>query len=182
MRLLPPCLVSAPGLRRVESEVKQGVRAGGDVAANTTVWQFYTWPVILASWRATPAVPVPFFSSAISSSATIASGSPRVRDDVPLQRAECGFPVPGVVGQQCLHPPRRGMSSQARSSTMAPAATPMFGLVTKHDRGVAAASIKAPGTPGSPSRQITNPDCGTGGGRARFRRRPAWSGLLPGGF
>ena len=68
------------------------------------------------------------------------------------------------TGASTPRSPPSSLSSQARSSTMTPAAIPMFGLVTKHEHGMAATRIKRqtrPGTPGSPGRQVTNPDCST---------------------
>jgi anti-sigma B factor antagonist len=70
-------------LARTLTEALQALTAPGTPTgelpqpANTTVWQFSTCPVIPACCRATPTVLVPFFSSAVSSSTTIASGSPR---------------------------------------------------------------------------------------------------------
>jgi hypothetical protein len=51
---------------------------------------------------------------------------PRVtqpRGDELLQRLQCRFPVPGVLGQQRLHPPRRGMPGRLRQLPARPAIT-----------------------------------------------------------
>jgi hypothetical protein len=39
------------------------------------------------------------------------AGVAEMTQDEPLRRAEPGLPSPGVLGQQCLQPPRRGMPS-----------------------------------------------------------------------
>jgi len=76
VRPLPPPVVLAPGSRQVEPEIDQGMRPGGDAGREHVVWKFSTCPVIPACWRAAPAAASPFFSSAVSSSTTIASPSP----------------------------------------------------------------------------------------------------------
>ena len=83
-------------------------------APHGALWQFSTCPVIPACCLLTPTVAVRFFSSAVSSSTTIASGSPRYAGDEPLQRGQRRCPVPGVLSQERLHPPRRAIPGRLR--------------------------------------------------------------------
>ena len=83
-------------------------------AANTTVWQFPTCPVIPAYWRAIPTVAVPFFQlgGLVQRQDRLRVAEPR--GDELLQRGQRRFPVPDVLGRQSLHPPRRAVPGRLR--------------------------------------------------------------------
>ena len=106
---LAPPAVPAPGLRQVEPEIKQRVPAGGDIRAvhhGLAVLHLAGDPRVLAG-RPHRHLPLLQLRGLIDHQhrARIA----QVIYDQPLQGLQRRLPVPGVLGQQRLQTPRRGM-------------------------------------------------------------------------
>ena len=109
LRPLPAPAVLAPGFRQVKPEVIKRVPAGGDIRAvhhGLAVLHLPGDPGVLAGH---PDRHLPFLqlSGLIQHQHRARIG--QVGQDEPLQRRQRRLPVPGVLGQQRLHPPRRGM-------------------------------------------------------------------------
>ena len=216
VRLLKPRLVTAPGLRKVEPEVQQRMRAGGDVRGEDdglAVLYLPGDPGMLAGDAGRRGTFLQLRGLIQHEDRLIIA---QVSGDEPLQRRQRLLPVPRVLRQQRLHPPRRGMPGLLRQLPARLAVTPLRqqrpdirkrrqprpGLrehrsqhapqltlkfsqpagVLYHGPGghpAAQSSHRArawggrypyqsdtPCTPGSPGRQVTNPDCSTGRGWA----------------
>ena len=109
LRPLPPLAVGAPGLGQVEPEVEQGVRAGGHIRHEDhglAVLDLAGDPRMLAGH------PDGHLAFLQLGGLIQHQDRPRVAkliEDEPLQALQRRLPVPGVLAQQRLHPPRRGV-------------------------------------------------------------------------
>ena len=109
LRPLPPFLVAAPGFRQVEPEIEQGVGAGGDIGAEhdgLAVLDLAGDPRMLAGHPDRHLASLQL-GGLIQHQHRIPVA--QVIKDEPLQRGQRRPPVPGVLTQQRLHPPWRGM-------------------------------------------------------------------------
>ena len=110
---LPP-LRSAPGLRQVEAEIEQGVRAGGDVGQEHDGLAVLHLPGDPGMLPGDPHRLRALFQFRGLIQHHDRLRITQVREDEPLQRGQRRLPVPGMLGQQRLHPPRRGMPGLLR--------------------------------------------------------------------
>ena len=76
VRPLSPLTVVAPGLRQIEPEIEQGVGTSGHVGGEHDGLAVFHLPGDPGMLPGSPTLAWPFFSSAVSSSTTIAPGSP----------------------------------------------------------------------------------------------------------
>ena len=121
VRPLSPLTVVAPGLRQIEPEVEQGVGTSGHVGGEHDGLAVFHLPGDPGMLPAYPHTGLAFLQLRGLIQHHDRPWITQPRHDEPLQRGQRRRPVPGVLGQQSLHPPRRGMPGRLRQLPARPA-------------------------------------------------------------